>query len=94
MKNLWKVIETCAQYNSGEALFIFDAVAMNMHFQTLVERSQENQMLEKQQLIIAAMSMLGTEACSFRGMRQEYFVHLAAQTSLGLMYDNPIKHRR
>lgn len=39
----------------------------------------------------AAMSVVGIEACMFRGMRREYFVHLASQTSLGLMYDDPNK---
>ena len=39
----------------------------------------------------AAMSALGIEACSFRGTRCEYFVHLASQTSLGLIYDDPNK---
>lgn len=39
----------------------------------------------------AAMSVLGIEACTFRGMRREFFVHLASQTSLGLMYDDPNK---
>ena len=39
----------------------------------------------------AAMSVLGIEACSFRGMRREFFVYLASQTSLGLMYDDPNK---
>ena len=39
----------------------------------------------------AAMSVLGIEACTFRGTRREFFVHLASQTSLGLMYDDPNK---
>ena len=33
--NLWEA--ECSQHNSGSALFTFGAVAMNMHFQTLVE---------------------------------------------------------
>ena len=39
----------------------------------------------------AAMSVAGIEACSFRGMRREFFVHLASLTSLGLLYDDPNK---
>lgn len=35
------------------------------------------------------MSVTDTEACSFRGMHREFFIHLASQTSLGLMYDDP-----
>ena len=35
--------------------------------------------------------MAGIKACSFRGTRREFFVHLASLTSLGLMYDDPIK---
>ena len=37
----------------------------------------------------AAMSCLGVEACMFRGLCREYFLHLAQQTSLVLFYDNP-----
>ena len=37
------------------------------------------------------MSMLRIEVCTFRGMCREFFVLLASQTSLGLMYDNPNK---
>lgn len=39
------------------------------------------------------MSVLGIEACSFRGMRWEYFVRLASQMSLGLKYDYSNKER-
>jgi len=35
--NLWKAIEICSQHNSDAALFTFGAVAMNMHFQTLID---------------------------------------------------------
>ena len=38
----------------------------------------------------AAMSILGIEACSF-GLRRAFFIHLASQTSLGLLYDDPNK---
>ena len=41
----------------------------------------------------AAMSVVGIEACSFTGMHRELFVHLASQTSFGLMYDDPNKWR-
>lgn len=34
--NLWYAIEIYAQYNSDATLFTFGAVAMNIHFQTLV----------------------------------------------------------
>ena len=99
LMNLWKAIETCAQHNSGAALFTFGAVAMNMHFQTLVEFKGGAPVVVlygepdvgKTTIANAAMSALGIEACSFRGMRREYFIHLAAQTSLGLIYDDPNK---
>jgi len=39
----------------------------------------------------ADMNVLGIEACSFREMWQEFFIHLTSQTSLGLMYDDPNK---
>ena len=35
--NLWKAVEICSQHNGASALLTFGAVAMNMHFQTLVE---------------------------------------------------------
>lgn len=35
--DLWKAVEICSRHNSGVALFTFGAVAMNMHFQILVE---------------------------------------------------------
>ena len=35
--NLWNAVEICAQHNSNAALFTFGAVAMNMHFQTLID---------------------------------------------------------
>ena len=99
--NLWRAVEICAQHNSGAALFTFGAVAvaMNMHFQTLVEYKGGAPVVVlygepdvgKTTIANAAMSVLGIEACSFRGMRREYFVHLATQTSLGLMYDDPNK---
>ena len=37
------------------------------------------------------MSVLGIEAGTFRGKRREYFIYLASQTSLGLMYDDSNK---
>lgn len=92
-------METCSQHNSASGLLTFGAVAMNMHFQTLVELKGGAPIVVlygepdvgKTTIANAAMSPLGIEACSFRGMRREYFVHLASQTSLGLMYDDPNK---
>lgn len=97
--NLWNAVEVCSQHNSGSALLSFGAVAMNLHFQTLVELKAGAPIVVlygepdvgKTTIANAAMSPLGIEACSFRGMRREYFVHLASQTSLGLMYDDPNK---
>lgn len=97
--NLWGAIETAAQHNRGSALFTFGAVAMNLHFQTLVELKGGAPVVVlygepdvgKTTIANAAMSVLGIEACSFRGMRREYFIHLASKTSLGLMYDDPNK---
>lgn len=97
--NLWGALHECAQHNSVSALFTLGAVAMNMHFQTLVELKGGAPIVVlygepdvgKTTIANAAMSVLGIEACSFRGMRREFFVHLASQTSLGLMYDDPNK---
>jgi hypothetical protein len=97
--NLWNAIEICSQHNSGAALLTFGAVAMNMHFQTLVELKGGAPIVVlygepdvgKTTIANAALSVIGMEACSFRGMRREYFVHLASKTSLGLMYDDPNK---
>ena len=73
--------------------------AMNMHFQTLVELKGGAPVVVlygepdvgKTIVSNAAMSVLGIEACNFRGLRREFFVHLASQTSLGLLYDDPNK---
>ena len=97
--NLWNSVEICAQHNSDAALFTFGAVAMNMHFQTLVDLKGGSPVVVlygepdvgKTTIANAALSVLGIEACTFRGMRREYFGHLASQTSLGLMYDDPNK---
>lgn len=99
LTNLWVAIETAAQHNAPAALFTFGAVAMNLHFQTVVELKGGAPVVMlygdpdvgKTTVANAAMSMLGIEACSFRGVRREFFVHLASQTSLGLMYDDPNK---
>lgn len=97
--NLWQAVNECSQHNRGSALFTFGAVAMNLHFQTLVELKGGAPVVVlygepdvgKTTIANAAMIVLGIEACTFRGMRREYFVHLASQTSLGLMYDDPNK---
>ena len=97
--NLWEAMDICSQHNSGAALFTFGAVAMNLHFQTLVELKGGAPVVVlygepdvgKTTIANAAMSVLGIEACTFRGTRREFFVHLASQTSLGLMYDDPNK---
>ena len=39
----------------------------------------------------AALSVLGIEACTFNGVRREFLIHLASQSSLGLMFDDPNK---
>ena len=97
--NLWRAIEVATQHNAPAALFTFGAVAMNMHFQTLVELKGGAPVVVlygepdvgKTTVSNAAMSVLGIEACSFRGLRREFFIHLASQTSLGLLYDDPNK---
>lgn len=96
---LREAIEMCSQHNCAAALFTFGAVAMNANFQTLVELKGGAPVVVmygepdvgKTTIANAAMSMLGIEACSFRGMRREFFIHLASQTSLGLLYDDPNK---
>lgn len=93
------MIDICAQHNSEAVLFTFGAIAMNVHFQTLVEFKGGVPIVVlygelnvgKTTIANAAMSALGIKACRFRGMHQEYFVYLAAQTLLGLMYDDPNK---
>lgn len=45
----------------------------------------------KTTVLNAVISVLGIEACSFRGFRREFFIHLASQTSLGLLYHDPNK---
>ena len=72
---------------------------MNLHFQSLVDLKGGAPVvvlhgepdMGKTTIANAAMSVLGIEACTFRGTRREYFIHLASQTSLGLMYDDPNK---
>lgn len=72
---------------------------MNMHFLTVVELKGGAPIVVlygepdvgKTTFASAAMSILGIEACKFRGIRREYLVHLASQTSLGLFYDDPNK---
>lgn len=88
-----------SQHNSYAALFTFGAVVMNFHFQTVVEMKGGAPIIilygepdvGKTTIANAAMSVIGIEACSFRGIRREFFVHLASQTSLGLFYDDPNK---
>ena len=97
--NLWEAVKSYSQHNSGSALLTFGAVAMNLHFQTLVELKGGAPVVVlygepdvgKTTIANAAMSVLGIEACSFRGMRREFFIHLASQSSLGMMYDDPNK---
>ena len=99
LKDLWLALKCCTQHNMEPALFTLGAVAMNMHFQTLVKLKGGAPVVVlygepevgKTTIANAAMSVAGIEACSFRGTRREYFVHLAARTSLGLLYDDPNK---
>ena len=95
--NLWDCIQTVTQHNAKAALFTFGSVAMNLHFQTIVEYKGGAPIVVlygepdtgKTSVANAAMSCLGVEACMFRGLCREYFLHLAQQTSLVLFYDNP-----
>ena len=78
---------------------LIGAVAMNMHFQTFVELKDGAPVVVlygepdvgKTTIANAAMSVSGIEACSVRGLRCEFFVHLASQTFLGLLYDDSNK---
>ena len=65
---------------------------MNMHFLTVIELKgcativlygEPN--VGKTTFAAAAMSILGIEMCKFRGIRREYLVHLASQTSVYFM---------
>ena len=99
LQNLWIALKSCAQHNKDPALFTLGAVAMNIHFQTLVELKGGAPVVVlygepdvgKTTIANAAISVAGIEACSFKGMRGEFFVHLASLTSLGLLYDDPSK---
>ena len=81
LKRLWRTLETCTQHNSVSALFTFRALAMNLHFQSLVELKGGAPVVMlygepdvgKTTIANAAMSLLGIEACSFRGMQQESY---------------------
>ena len=72
---------------------------MNLHFQTIVQLKGGAPVVVlygeadvgKTTIANAAMSCLGIEACTFRGTGREFIIHLASQTSLGLMYDDPSK---
>ena len=95
--DLFQAIEICTQHNRDCALLTFGAVAMNSHHQTIVEEKGGAPIVVlygqpdtcKTLTTAAVLSILGIEKCIYRGTRREYFVHLAAQTSLGLMYDDP-----
>ena len=75
LKNLWSAVETRSKHNSMSAMFTFGAVAMNLHFQTLVDLKGEAPVvviygvpdIGKTTIANAAMSILGIETCSFRG---------------------------
>ncbi len=68
---------------------------MNVHFHILVELKGGAPIVvlygEPDVGKTTTASVLGIGACAFRGMRREFFVYLASQTSLGLMYDDPNK---
>ena len=97
---MWNAVEICSQHNSDAALLTFAIVVMYLYFQTLVDLQGVPVVVlygepdvGKTTIYIAnaAMSVLGIEACAFRGTRREYFIHLTFQTSLGLMYDDSNK---
>jgi len=80
LKELWLALKCCAQHNMEPALLTLGAVAMNMHFQTLVELKGGAPVVVlygepdvgKTTIANAAMSIAGIEACSFRGTRREF----------------------
>ena len=59
---------------------------MNLHFQSPVDLKggapvvvlYGEQDVGKTTIANAAMSVLGIEACTFRGTRREYFIHLVS----------------
>ena len=42
LTSLWNAVEICSQHNSDAALFTFGTVAMNLHFQSLVDLKGEH----------------------------------------------------
>ena len=82
--NLWAALRESAQHNGVSALFTLGAVAMNMHFHTLVELKGGAPVVVlygepdvgKTTIANAAMSVAGIEACSFRGTRRKFFCSL------------------
>ena len=72
---------------------------MNLHFQSVVNEKGNAPVVVlygepgvgKTTTANAAMSVLGIEASTFRGVSREYIIHLASKTSLGVMYDDPNK---
>lgn len=80
LRDLWLTLKCCAQHNKDPTLFTLGAVAMNIHFQTLVELKGGAPVVVlygepdvgKTTIANAAMSIAGIEACSFRGMRREF----------------------
>ena len=82
--DLWRDVEVISQHNSAATLLTSGAIAMNLHFQALVELKGGAPVVvlygepdvEKKTIANAAMIALVIEACSYKGMRQEYFVHL------------------
>ena len=88
LKDLWLALKCCTQHNMEPALFTLGAVAMNMHFQTLVELKGGAPVVVlygEPNVGKTTIANAAIEACSFRGTKKEYFVHLAARTSLSLL---------
>ena len=72
---------------------------MNMHFKVCNETKGNTPVVVlygepdvgKTMVAKAALSVLGIEACIFNGVRRDFLIHLASQSSLGLMFDDPNK---
>ena len=95
---MWNAVEICPQHNSDAALLTFGVVVMYLYFQKLADLKGVPVVVlygepdvGKTTIANAARSVLGIEACAFRGTRREYFIYLTFQTSLRLMYDDSNK---
>ena len=97
---LWNPVEICSQHNSmlrfllleyssSNEFVLSDTCRLKGGAPVMVLYGEPD--VGKTTIAYAAISVLGIEACTFRGTKREYFIHLASQTLLGLIYDDSSK---